>query len=172
MPTTLNFRTTLVADDVERIRAIVVAAQNFSSAEIEIAAELPTERLARGDASGYYFILADEPPARDSAAATTALAGYACYGPIPGTVARYDVYWVVVGPSTQRRGLGRELLLRTEAAIRAAGGERIYIDTSTSSGYDAARGFYRRMGYTVAAELSDFYQDGDGKVIFLKVLSP
>ena len=159
--TALTFRTTVAAADVERIRAIVIAAANFSAEEIDIAAELVTERLARGATSGYFFILAER---------AGTLTGYACYGPIAGTYARFDVYWVAVAPAAQRGGLGRELLVRTEAAIRAAGGERIYIDTSTSPGYDAARGFYRRMGYGVAAELPDFYQAGDGKVIFMKAL--
>jgi len=54
--------------------------------------------------------------------------------------------------------------------VRAAGGERIYIDTSTSPPYDAARGFYRRLGYAEAAVMPDFYRAGDGKVVFVKVL--
>ena len=157
----VTYRTEVRPADVSRIREIVIAAGNFSPEEIDIAAELAAERLARGAASGYLFIFAED---------AGALAGYACYGPIPGAYARYDLYWVAVAPGTQRHGLGRELVRQVEAAVRAAGGERIYIDTSTSVAYDAARGFYRRMGYTVAAELPDFYQAGDGKVIFLRVL--
>ena len=161
MPEPISFRSQLRAADVERIRELVIAAANFSDAEIDIAAELATERLARGVESGYEFIFAEY---------AGKVVGYACYGPIPGTHARYDLYWVAVSPETQRLGLGAQLVARVEAAVRVAGGERIYIDTSTSAAYAAARGFYQRMGYRKAAELPDFYQAGDGKLIFLKIL--
>lgn len=161
MPEPLSFRNQVVGADVERIRELVTGAANFSPAEIEIATELASECLARGIESGYEFIFAEY---------AGIVVGYACYGPIPGTHARFDLYWVAVAPDSQRHGLGAQLVVRVEAAVRQAGGERIYIDTSTSDAYAAARGFYQRMGYTRAAELPDFYQAGDGKVIFLKVL--
>lgn len=157
----LRFRRTVTALDVAAIRRLVVTAGNFSAEEEAIAVELATERLARGAASGYEFIFAEH---------QGKLVGYACFGPIPGTVERYDVYWVVVDPGTQRLGVGRALVGQLEDAVRAAGGERIYIDTSTSPPYDAARGFYRRLGYAEAAVMPDFYRAGDGKVIFVKVL--
>lgn len=157
----LTYREDVRAEDVARIRAIVTAAANFSGEEIDIAAELAEERLARGPASGYEFIFAE----RDGV-----VQGYACYGLIPGTVARYDLYWVAVDPQAQRYRIGAELVRRVETAVRERGGERIYIDTSTSEAYAPARGFYTRMGYRRAAELPDFYKAGDGKIIFLKVL--
>ncbi len=147
--------------DVARICELVTATANFSDEEIAIAAELAEERLARGLASGYEFLFAE----RDGQ-----VQGYACYGPIPGTVARYDLYWVAVDPAAQRYRIGATLVERVETAVRERGGERIYIDTSTSAAYAPARGFYGRMGYQTVAELPDFYKSGDGKLIFLKVL--
>lgn len=158
----LPLRRTLAHADVAAIRALVVTAGNFSVEEVEIATELASERLARGSASGYEFLLYE---------ADRHLLGYACYGPIPGTVARYDVYWVVVDPAQQGQGIGRLLVAAVELAVRDAGGERIYIDTSTSPPYDTARAFYRRLGYVEAAVLPDFYRAGDGKVVFMKHLA-
>lgn len=157
----IHYRDDVRPADVARIREIVTAAANFSNEEIAIAAELAEERLARGLASGYEFIFAEN---------DGAIGGYACYGPIPGTVARYDLYWVAVDPAAQRHRIGAELVGKVEAAVRERGGERIYIDTSTSAAYAPARGFYARMGYQRAAELPDFYKAGDGKLILLKVL--
>ena len=34
------------------------------------------------------------------------------------------------------------------------------------------RGFYQRMGFAEEARLPDFYGPGDGKVIYVKALSP
>ena len=54
----------------------------------------------------------------------------------------------------------------------ALGGRRLYVDTSTSEKYAPTRAFYRGAGYSVAAEMPDFFRDGDGKVIFMKKLPP
>lgn len=157
----ISFRTEVAGADAARIRALVIAAGNFNAAEIEIAEELVRERVARGDDSGYHFVVAES---------AGTLVGYACYGPIPGASGRYDLYWVVVGPATRRQGLGRDLIRRVERAIRTAGGTRLYVDTSTSAPYAAARALYCRLGYGIEATLSDFYADGDDKIIFLKQL--
>ncbi|MGE0485259.1 MAG: GNAT family N-acetyltransferase [Gammaproteobacteria bacterium] len=157
----LTFRDSVAPGDVATIRRIVSATGNFNTEEVAIAQELAEERLARGVASGYEFVFAER---------GGRVVGYACYGPIPGTSRRFDLYWVAVDVDAQRGSVGRALVERVEQAVRGLGGERIYIDTSTSPGYDAARGFYARMGYAQAAVLPDFYAPGDGKVIFSKVL--
>ena len=159
------FRTEPRPPDVAAVRALVAATGVFREAEIAIAAELVEEALARGaDASGYHFLFADDPAGR--------LLGYACYGPIAGTVHSFDLYWIAVDPARQGRGLGRRLMAEVETAIRAAGGRRLYVDTSTSDAYAPTRAFYLRCGHHLAAELPDFYAPGDGKAVFCKVLPP
>ena len=111
------------AADVATIRRIVGATGNFNTEEVAIAQELAEERLARGPASGYEFVFAER---------GGRVVGYACYGPIPGTARRYDLYWVAVDVNAQRGSIGRALVERVEQAVRGRGGERIYIDTSTS----------------------------------------
>jgi GNAT superfamily N-acetyltransferase len=159
----MQFRTTLVSADTARVRALAAATSVFREAELDIAAEVVEEALARGEvASGYHFVMAD---------AEDGLAGYACYGPIAGTVGSFDLYWIVVDPALQGRGLGRRIMEAVEAAVRAAGGRRLYIDTSAGPAYAPTRAFYRRCGYAVAAVLPDFYAPGDGKVIFVRALA-
>ena len=46
----------------------------------------------------------------------------------------------------------------------------MYVDTSTRPDYLPTRRFYERNGYTLAASLPDFYDTGDGKAIYCKVL--
>jgi acetoin utilization deacetylase AcuC-like enzyme/GNAT superfamily N-acetyltransferase len=150
------------AADVEAVRALVAETGVFSTAETAIAAELLEERVHRGSASGYEFVLVE---------AAGRPIGYACYGPIPGTEWRFDLYWIAVAPAHRSSGLGREILARTEAAIAAAGGQRIYVETSSTDAYAPARRFYRAMGYRRIAELDGFYRPGDGKVIFVKEIS-
>lgn len=96
--------------------------------------------------------------------------GYICFGPIPMTDRCYDLYWIAVDPEQPRQGMGRLLLARMEAAMRAQGGSRIYLDTSSTGPYQAAKGFYLKNGFTVECVLADFYRHGDDKVIYKKDL--
>lgn len=77
-----------------------------------------------------------------------------------------------MAPDRQGKGLGKRLMMEAEAAVRAAGGTRIYIDTSSREQYAPTRAFYHRCGYRIAAILEDFYATGDGKVILTKQLQP
>jgi D-alanine-D-alanine ligase len=150
------------ADDAARIEALVAATGFFSDAERAIAVELVRERLAKGAASGYEFVLAER---------AGALAGYACWGAIAGTASSHDLYWIAVHPEAQGRGLGRRLMTLAEDAIVRAGGTRVYVETSSRAQYAPTRAFYERAGYERAALLEDFYGPGDGKVIYVKVIA-
>jgi acetoin utilization deacetylase AcuC-like enzyme/ribosomal protein S18 acetylase RimI-like enzyme len=155
----LNWRESVSREDALRVRRLVAGTGMFTAAEVEIAVELVDERVAKGRASGYEFVLAEQ---------EGRLLGYACYGATPATKGTVDLYWIVVDAACQGRGLGREILTRTEAAARALGGRRLYVDTSGSEKYASTRGFYRRSGFRKVAELPDFYAEGDGKVILAK----
>jgi ribosomal protein S18 acetylase RimI-like enzyme len=155
------WREAVRADDPAAVAALCAATGFFSPAEVEIAAELAEERLAEGEKSGYAFLFAED---------GAGLAGYTCYGPIPGTAHSYDLYWIVVDPRRQGAGLGRALLAETEARIVRLGGRRLYAETSSRAQYAATRAFYLARGFHQAALLEDFYAPGDGKVIFVKVL--
>ena len=155
------WRESVKPEDGERVRALVAATGMFSAEEVAIAEELVQERVARGRASGYEFVLLED---------NGSLLGYACYGLIPGSVTSHDLYWIAVHPDRQGRGFGQQIMARAEAAMRRAGAQRIYIDTSTSERYAPTRAFYAAAGFTLAAELPDFYRPGDGKAIYSKVL--
>jgi acetoin utilization deacetylase AcuC-like enzyme/GNAT superfamily N-acetyltransferase len=157
----LDWRSAAMADDVGRVRSLVASTGFFNAAEVEIAAELVTERLTKGARSGYHFVLAER---------GSSLVAYACYGLIEGTLGSFDLYWIAVAPEEQGRGLGAHVYNRAEAAMRKAGAKHIYADTSTSDRYAGTRGFYQRMGFTEEARLTDFYGPGDGKVIYVKAL--
>jgi ribosomal protein S18 acetylase RimI-like enzyme len=76
----------------------------------------------------------------------------------------------MVDPARQGGGLGRELMLRTEEAVRARGGGAIYIETSSLERYSRTRRFYRHAGYRRVARLAHFYAPGDHKIVFCKML--
>lgn len=150
--------------DVEAVRRLVAVTGFFSSAEVEIAAQLVQETLADPAGGDYRFLFADGAPGE--------LAGYSCFGPIPLTAGSWDLYWIAVDPVRQRGGLGRTLLHESERRALAAGATRLFIDTSGRAQYDSTRAFYQRCGYSVGARLEDFYGPGDSKVIYQRRLAP
>jgi D-alanine-D-alanine ligase len=160
-PGALAWRASVTAEDVTRVRALAAATGMFNAAEIEVAASLVVERLAKGAASDCHFIFAER---------GGELAGFACYGPILGTQDSFDLYWIAVAPSEQGRGLGADLYARAEAEMGAARAKHIYVETSCSERYAPTRGFYQRLGFSEQARLPDFYAPGDGKVIYVKTL--
>lgn len=134
----------------------------FRPEEVAVAAELADERLAKGVASGYLFVFAQEGPQ---------VLGYACYGPIAGTLHSWDLYWIVVQNHLRGQGLGRELLELVERRVWSAGGERLYVETSSQPRYRPTRSFYQGMGYAPQAVLADFYAPGDDKVVYVKSIA-
>jgi D-alanine-D-alanine ligase len=156
-----KLRTKVTKDDCETVRQIVAATGLFRLGEIDVAVELVQARLDKGAASGYELVFAEQ---------KGDVIGYICFGKNTITVSSFDVYWIAVEPSKQGQGIGQLLLEEAEKQIAAAGGTRIYIETSHRSDYQATRGFYERGGYTLAAVLDDFYAPGDSKATYVKLI--
>jgi D-alanine-D-alanine ligase len=155
----IAIRQGLEPTDREPLERMIRETALFNGEEVEVALELIDDRLTRGEASHYRFLVAET---------DGAVAGYACWGPIPGTLASADLYWIVVDPAHQRQGIGAALLKDAEEWMASSGRARIYIETSTRARYDGTRRFYLACGYELAAELPEFYGPEDGKAIFLK----
>ena len=160
MNSVLSIRRSLEPADREPLEALIRATSFFNPEEIDVALELVDDRLANGDASHYRFLVGE---------LDGRVAGYSCWGPIPGTVASADLYWIVVHPDFQGRRVGATLLHAAEEWMAAAGRTRVYVETSTRPQYLPTRAFYAACGYQIASELVDFYAPGDGKATFLRV---
>ena len=101
----------------DRIREIVVATGVFRDEEVAVAIELFDSVFVpqggadsahpgftqNAPASSDYFFLGAFTPEDE-------LAGFACYGPTPGTDRTYDLYWIAVHPAAQGTGSGTILL--------------------------------------------------------------
>lgn len=157
----MKIRTNVRPDDPQRIRDIVTSTGFFYDHEIEVAVSLCEENLAQGEEqSGYFFVFADDDDGRTL--------GYACYGEIACTRQRYDLYWMGVHADARGKGIGKILMKETDKAIAARGGEIVYIETSSREKYLPTREFYIATGCVKEAELKDFYDNGDNKVIYTR----
>jgi ribosomal protein S18 acetylase RimI-like enzyme len=157
----VSFRAEPVPADRARVRAIVASTGKFTAEEIDIAVELVDDRLAKGTRSDYSFLFAER---------QAEVVGYACFGRIAGSDHSYDVYWIAVDQARQGQGFGKAIMRACEDAVRTSGGARLYIDTSARPDYASTRAFYEACGYRCDAVLRDFYRNGDGKAIYVRVL--
>lgn len=150
--------------DVEAVRGLIHATGVFSAEEVRVAGELIEETLYHDD-HDYAFVFARSHQGKK-------LVGYACFGEIPLTDNRYDLYWLAVSPALQGHDVAAALLQRAENRIRNSGGRILYAETSGKPGYARARKFYLKHGFEESAHIPDFYKLGDAKIIYGKRLQP
>ncbi|PWS35576.1 GNAT family N-acetyltransferase [Falsiroseomonas bella] len=86
------------------------------------------------------------------------------------TQGSWNLLLIAVHPGHQRRGLGAALVAAVEAEVIARGGRLLLVETSSLPDFDGTRAFYRRQGYEQEARIRDFYQAGEDKVVFRKLL--
>ena len=159
----------------ERVRDILVATGVFRDEEVSVGIELfdaafgtndGTEKLYHGfslnpPVSSDYFFLGAFTPEEE-------LAGFACYGPTPGTDRTFDLYWIAVHPSAQGSGSGTILLNEVERRLKGLNARMLVVETSSRSDYKDTRGFYVRRGYVESARARDFYAPSDDRITFTK----
>jgi ribosomal protein S18 acetylase RimI-like enzyme len=133
----------------------------FKPFEIEVAVEVIDDCLHDDRNSGYFVLIAEE---------NTEVAGYICYGPTPLTEGTWDIYWEVVAPKKQGRGIGSALMKAAEKEIKEANGRLSLIETSSTPVYEKTRSFYLSLGYEIIARIPDYYSPGDDKTILQKRL--
>lgn len=148
--------------DVVAVQQMLAACQLFTADEVNVALELLSQALAGGAAGDYPLFVAE---------VNGTAHGYICIGKVPLTRGTWHLYWIVVHPAVQGRGVGRALQLHAEEFIRGCGGERIALETSSRAEYARTRRFYRRAGYKRVGAIRDFYKPGDDCIMFCKTLS-
>jgi GNAT superfamily N-acetyltransferase len=158
---TLEYREEPVAKDPEHVGWLLAATGFFTPEEQKIGISLVEERLLHGLASGYLFVFMEEDGMP---------VGYTCYGPIPGTLDGFDLYWIAIDPKMQGRGLGRQLLGFTEKRVFGQGGKRLYAETSSTGKYLPTRVFYEHNGFVLEGRLADYYAPRDDKMLYVKQL--
>jgi len=144
--------------DRSAIERILVASAAFREDEVAVALELVDAEASQG----YRFVVAE---------VEGRLAGYACFGATPMTQGTHDLYWIVVDPGMQGRGVGKRLLDEVERILKAEGGRLLLIETAGKESYTATRSFYERCKLELVARVPDFYAPGDDKLVYARRLA-
>ncbi|MEM4267609.1 MAG: GNAT family N-acetyltransferase [Candidatus Woesearchaeota archaeon] len=94
--------------------------------------------------------------------------GVVVYGETYLTTATYDIYWIIVDPYEQGRGIGSRLLKHAEKKIIERGAKIIILNTSSKKSYRAVRKFYEHRGYKIEARIKNYYRKRDDLLIYVK----
>ena len=142
------------------IRALVAGTGAFKPHEVDVAMELVEVALTQKGQDDYHpYVLAEE---------DGTVVAYACFGRNPMTKATFDLYWIATRADRMGKGYGRAILSFVTEEVGRRGGRLLIIETSSKESYGTQRLFYEKTGCTLAAQLPDFYDEGDDKLIYLK----
>lgn len=148
-------------EDIQPLTEILRATGMFRPEEIEVAVELMNIVVDEQQQDYIMYTAVDN---------ANVVRGYYCVGSTPMTVGTFDLYWIAVDPTRQRKGSGRELLSHCESVVRSNQGHLIMVETSSQPKYEPTRKFYERNGYKEEARIKDYYAAGDDLVIYSKHL--
>lgn len=95
------------------------------------------------------------------------LVGWAVWGPRPSEPTTFDLYWIVVDPAAQGRGIGGRLVEEMDRRV-AGRASRVIVETSGRADYQPTRRFYEARGYRHVGTVPDHYAPGDDQVVFEK----
>lgn len=151
----------LIAEDREKIKNILIDTNNFNDEEIRTALELIDIHIKNKEQKDYEIFVDEE---------ENNLRGYVCIGPRPLTTGTYDLYWIAVNPKVQSKGVGSGLIKYIEDHLKEKKGRLILIETSGKASYEKERKFYEKNLYKELVNIKDFYNVGDGLVVYGKYL--
>ncbi|WP_197041920.1 GNAT family N-acetyltransferase [Sandarakinorhabdus oryzae] len=97
--------------------------------------------------------------------------GLAYAAPERMTSGTWNNLLLAVAADSHGRGFGAALLAEVERQLRAARAHLLLVETSDQMEFARTRRFYSHVGYAETGRIADFYQPGEGKVIFVKSLA-
>ncbi len=152
----------VVREDYDSLATLINSINIFNEEEKKVAVELIYESIFN-DEQDYYntYVFVEK----------NIILGYHCIGKRSLTDAVYDLYWIVVSPSVQSKGVGQKLLEHAENFVRDKGGRWVLAETSSSENYFRTRNFYLRNNYTIVSQINDFYKMNDNLIVFGKYLN-
>ncbi len=82
----------------------------------------------------------------------------------------WNLLLIAVHHGFQGKGYGTAMMRHVEDSLAARGKRLLLVETSGLPDFEKTRRFYKMIGYNEEARIRDFYQAGEDKIIFRKVL--
>ncbi|MGJ8678896.1 GNAT family N-acetyltransferase [Paraglaciecola sp.] len=98
--------------------------------------------------------------------------GVAYCAPEPMTSGSWNLLMLWVKESYEDNGVGNALVSEVESQLKERHARLLIVETSQLPDFEAARNFYQKYGFTLEAEVKDFFEAGDNKLIYTKAVKP
>lgn len=151
----------ITPDDAAAVIALAVAAGLFPADGTEPLDTMLADYFGGNIDDGHVCVVDEE----------GAPLGVAYCAPVPAADRTWDLTMIAVRREAQGQGRGSALLRHIEQALEASGQRLLLVETSGLPTYAPARRFYAKRGYEEEARIRDFYEAGDDKIVFRKVLN-
>ena len=86
------------------------------------------------------------------------------------TIGTYNLLAIGVIKGAQRNGVATEMMHYLEHHLKLKEGRILIVETSSDDAQIGARKLYAKIGFTQVAEIKDFWNQGEDKIIFWKKL--
>ena len=86
------------------------------------------------------------------------------------TAGTWNLLCLAVSPEFQRIGVGSKLVAYVENELREGKERLLIIETSNLPDQDKARKLYKKLGYELEATIRDFWNAGEDKLVYRKML--
>ena len=146
----------VISKDLPALKAVIDANELFPSDMLDA---MISDYLTNEDSNDYWVTYDDGQPV-----------AIAYCAPERMTSGTWNLYLIAVHPDFQQGGRGGSILRHVEQKLAATGARILLIETSGLARFEGTREFYRKCGYEQEATIREFYQAGEDKIIFRKLL--
>lgn len=144
-------------EDLPAIKAVIEANQLFPSDMLD---DMMSDYFSNKNSNEYWFTYDNEKPI-----------AVAYCAPEKMTEGTWNLYLIAVHPDYQRSGYGTSMLHYIEQKLAHLGERILLVETSSLESFKDTREFYQKCGYEKEAQIREFYQAGEDKIVFRKSLT-
>lgn len=98
--------------------------------------------------------------------------GVAYCAPEPVTSGTWNLFMLWMKDGFEGRGFGKQLVSEVENQLKTRGARLLIVETSQLPEFETARAFYESYGFKLEAEIKDFFDVGDNKLVYTKPMNP
>ncbi len=146
----------VTSEDLPALKVVIDANDLFPSDMLD---EMISDYLTNKDSNDYWFTYDDGQPVA---------IGYCA--PERMTHRTWNLYLIAVHPDYQKSGRGASMLRHIEQRLAELGERILLVETSGLQSFEGTREFYLKCGYNQEARIREFYQAGEDKIVFRKLL--
>ncbi len=157
IPIDTNIRP-VIPNDMPALKAVIEANELFPS---EMLDDMISDYFAQENSQDIWLTYQENEPMA---------IGIAYCAPEKMTEGTWNLYLIAVHPDYQGQGIGTSIMRYIEQMLAARGERLLLVETSSLASFEGTREFYRKCGYEQEAQIREFYQAGEDKLVYRKSL--